>query len=105
MSDVSNTVSLINQMQIMAARAGGSSIEALADPSPFNALFRKALNEVNGLQKTTENLRTSYEIGDPNVSIGDVMVAAQKSSLAFDATLQVRNKLVQAYQDIMNMPI
>ena len=44
-------------------------------------------------------------MGDPNVSLVDTMVAAQKAGLAFDATLQVRNKLVEAYKDIMNMPI
>lgn len=47
----------------------------------------------------------AYIKGDPNVSISDVMIASQKSSVAFQAATQVRNKLVEAYKDVMNMPI
>ena len=50
-------------------------------------------------------LKKRFELGDPEVSLAEAMVAGQKSSIAFEATLRVRNKLVQAYQDIMNMPI
>jgi flagellar hook-basal body complex protein FliE len=43
--------------------------------------------------------------GEPNVDLTEVMVAVQKASLSFQAMTQVRNKLVQAYQDVMNMPV
>jgi len=50
-------------------------------------------------------LREAYELGTPGVSLTQVMVAAEKSSVAFTAATQVRNKLVEAYKDIMNMPV
>lgn len=105
MTDI-NTVNLINQMRAMASEAQGSSVEASAmQQSPFTAVFEKALGQVNELTQAADGLKSRFEMGDPNVSLGEVMVASQKSSLGFEATLRVRNKVVQAYQDIMNMPV
>ena len=47
----------------------------------------------------------AFELGDPNVSLAEVMITSQKSNLAFEATVQIRNRFLQAYQDIMNMPV
>lgn len=71
----------------------------------FGDLFTSALDNVNGLQKNSAGLAKAYEQGDPNVDITQVMVASQKASVSFQAMLQVRNKLVDAYRDVMNMPI
>ncbi|MGI1677430.1 MAG: flagellar hook-basal body complex protein FliE [Cellvibrionaceae bacterium] len=81
-----------------------------ADPAKkttqnFGDLFTQAIDKVNDVQKTSAGLAKAYEQGDPNVDITDVMVASQKSSVSFQAMLQVRNKLVDAYRDVMNMPI
>lgn len=79
---------------------------ANANQAPtFATMLKTAIDNVNSLQSQTANLRTAYEKGDPDVDIVEVMVAAQKSSVAFDATMQVRNKLVGAYQEVMRMPI
>ncbi|MDI9817655.1 MULTISPECIES: flagellar hook-basal body complex protein FliE [unclassified Legionella] len=105
MSEI-NTVSLLNQLRILASKAeGGSGVEASMTQAPFGDVLQKALGDVNQLQQTSDNLKSRYEMGDSKVGVGEVMVAAQKSNLAFEATLRVRNKVVQAYQDIMNMPI
>ena len=105
MSEI-NTVSLLNQLRGMSSEAQGvKPFDAVGNPVKFGEVFQNALGDVNNLQHNTEVLRTQFELGDDKVSIGDVLVAAQKSSLAFEATLRVRNKLVQAYQDIMNMPV
>lgn len=79
--------------------------EKVQETPGFGDMLNQAVNQVNDLQSTTGDLRTAYEQGDPNVDITRVMVASQKSSVAFDALNQVRNKVVQAYEDIMNMPI
>ena len=71
----------------------------------FSDMLGKAVNNVNELQQTTGELRTAYDMGDPNVDITKVMIAAQKSSVSFEALTQVRNRVVRAYEDIMNMPI
>lgn len=81
-----------------------SPVNAKEAPN-FATMLKSAIDNVNALQENTANLRTAYEKGDPDVDIVEVMVAAQKSSVAFDATMQVRNKLVGAYQEIMRMPI
>ena len=71
----------------------------------FSDMLGKAVNNVNELQQATGELRTAYDMGDPNVDITQVMIAAQKSSVSFEALTQVRNRVVRAYEDIMNMPI
>ena len=71
----------------------------------FQNVLSSAINQVNELQKTSSALAGKYELGDTTVSLSDVMVASQKSSVAFQAMTQVRNRLVEAYQEVMNMPI
>lgn len=85
----------------------GSSAQATdrAEAPSFTDMLKQAIDNVNGLQSETSDLRTRYEVGDPNVDIVDVMVASQKSSVAFEATLQARNRLVSAYQEIMRMQL
>lgn len=104
MSEI-NTVHLLNQIRTMAAQAEGSKVEAGGNQVSFGSVLQQTLNQVNDLTQTSDALKTRFELGDPNVSLGEVMIAGQKSNLGFEATLRVRNKLVQAYQDIMNMPV
>lgn len=72
---------------------------------PFANLLTQELGKVNDLQQASGVLKNRLEVGDPNVDLTQVMLASQKASIAFTATLQVRNRLVQAYQDVMNMPL
>lgn len=71
----------------------------------FGDLFKQAVNSVNETQQYSSALATAYEKGDTGVSLSQVMVASQKASVSFQAITQVRNRLVEAYQDIMNMPM
>lgn len=73
--------------------------------SGFGQLMHQAVNNVNELQKTSKQLATAYEQGKSGVDITDVMIASQKASVSFQAMVQVRNKLVEAYRDVMNMPV
>ncbi|MCC5792678.1 MAG: flagellar hook-basal body complex protein FliE [Legionellaceae bacterium] len=100
-----NTIALAQQMQQMSLQAKGAVAESQGTNSPFSLMMQKALGSVNDLTQQAESLRGQYELGDDKVSISEVMIATQKSNLAFEGTLRVRNKLVQAYQDIMNMPL
>ncbi len=65
----------------------------------------QAVNKVNEVQKTSSSMADAYERGVAGVDITDVMIASQKASVSFQAMVQVRNKLVDAYRDVMNMPI
>ncbi len=71
----------------------------------FGDLFSQAVNKVNDIQQASSQTAQAYIRGDQSVDISDVMIASQKSSVAFQAMTQVRNKVVEAYKDVMNMPI
>ncbi len=76
------------------------------DTTPaFGDLFNRAIDNVNGLQQQAAAMSSAYARGDESVDITDVMIASEKSRVGFQATVQVRNKVIEAYQDIMNMPI
>jgi flagellar hook-basal body complex protein FliE len=71
----------------------------------FTEMFGQAVNKVNDVQQASSAMAKAYEQGDPNVDITDVMVASQKASVSFQSMVQVRNKLIDAYRDVMNMPL
>lgn len=71
----------------------------------FGDLLTQAVDKVNDVQKASTTMTNAYLQGDSSVDITDVMIASQKSSVAFDSMVQVRNKFVDAYRDVMNMPI
>lgn len=71
----------------------------------FGEVMSQAINKVNEVQKNSSAMATAYERGVEGVDITDVMIASQKASVSFQAMVQVRNKLVDAYRDVMNMPI
>ncbi|WP_426417592.1 flagellar hook-basal body complex protein FliE [Aestuariirhabdus sp. LZHN29] len=71
----------------------------------FSELFKSAIDSVNGQQKSANQMRTAFERGDAGIDLPDVMIAAQKASISFQAMSEVRNKLVNAYEDIMKMPV
>ena len=70
----------------------------------FANAVKGAVDEVNNLQKASAVEKTAYELGTKQ-SLPDVVLSMQKSSLAFEATVQVRNKVLKAYEEIMNMPV
>lgn len=87
----------------MAASAG---LRAGAPEAPgFQEMLVRAVDSVNQTQQQARQMANAFEMGDPGVSLAQVMVASEKASVSFQALSQVRNRLVEAYQDIMNMPI
>lgn len=73
--------------------------------SNFADALTQAVGQVNELQQTSGELKNRLQAGDDQVTLTEVMLASQRSSVAFEATLQVRNRLVQAYEKVMNMPL
>lgn len=90
-----------------ALKVSGDSnqITGAAKGPQFGDMFSAAINSVNETQQTSANLSTAYQQGDAGISLSQVMVASEKASVSFQALTQVRNKIVEAYQDVMNMPI
>lgn len=98
---------MLHEMQTMALEAQSTSRAATGQQvsQDFGELLSTAINHVNGMQKTSSELATRFDQGDRSVSLSDVMIARNKSSVAFEATVQTRNKLVEAYKELMNMPV
>lgn len=103
---------LLSQMREMATLAEnrtstanelGNDMQA-AKPD-FGQLLKDSINHVNETQKTAASMATAFEAGDPNVNLSEVMVSLQKASVSFQAMTQVRNNLVSAYKEIMNMQV
>lgn len=102
-----DTSQLITQMRAMASAAQGTPQVQESSPagSEFSSMLMKSIDSVNDVQKEAGRLGDSFLMGDPSVSLAEVMIAKQKSSIAFEATLQVRNKLLGAYKEIMAMQV
>ena len=104
MSDI-NVNQVLAQMRTMSIEAGSKPAEADNAGSDFAAMLKQSIDSVNQTQKTSNELATAFESGQADVSLAEVMIASQKASVSFQAMLQVRNKLVDAYKDVMSMPI
>lgn len=89
----------------MAAAARGREPDrtgAIQGPD-FSDFLRNSIQQVNSVQGSAAEVARAFELGDPNTSLADVMLSMQKANIAFQALTQVRNKLVAAYQEVMNM--
>jgi flagellar hook-basal body complex protein FliE len=75
------------------------------DGGDFSVTFAQALRNVSQAQDTARTMQREVALDNPNVSIEQTMIAMQRSQIGFQAALQVRNRLVQAYSDIMNMQV
>ena len=97
---------LINQTAAFDTRPGNQMNLTPSSTTPsIGEMMGNAINQVNDTAMHSSNLSTRYTQGDPNIDLPEVMVAMQKSSVSFQAMSQVRNKLLEAYKDIMNMPV
>lgn len=111
MSNTIDAQAVLAQMRALSAQARGlqmpSAVAAAGATAPvnFGDVMKNAINFVNDNQVKATQLSDQFERGVQGVDVAQVMVAIQKASLSFQAATQVRNKLVSAYQDIMNMPL
>jgi flagellar hook-basal body complex protein FliE len=87
------------------AEVGGVQGATASPQVSFASVLKQGLDRVNETQAQSSDLATRFERGDPGVELSQVMIESQKASVAFRATVEIRNRLVSAYQDIMNMPI
>jgi flagellar hook-basal body complex protein FliE len=109
-TNIANVESVLSQIrQYQAEVAGAANIPAVESGktqgvSAFADSIKGAVQEVNEAQRVSKAMRSAYERGE-NIPLTDVVMSMQKSSLAFEATLQIRNKVLKAYEEIMNMPV
>ncbi len=106
---------MIAQLKAASAKpagpaAGVSPIGGVAEAGgavkvDFAAALKNSLSEVSAAQGAAGAKSKAFMSGDDSVSLSDVMISMQKASIGFQATVQVRNKLVSAYQEMMNMQV
>jgi flagellar hook-basal body complex protein FliE len=105
-----NISSMLQTLRAYQSEAGGGmglpavDKDKAVNKTGFGEMIRQTIDSVNEKSKTAKDLETAYMRGEP-VPLTDVVLAMQKSSLSFEATLQVRNKVLKAYEDILNMPV
>lgn len=105
--DTSAIDNLLGQLRAAAA-TGSAPARAAAAPvagTDFATLLKNSLDGINGSQVDATRLARDFELGAPNANLNDVMISMQKANLSFQEMVQVRNRLVSAYHDIMNMQV
>lgn len=112
--DVNHVLSQIRTLQAQTRNAtqavtpplAAGVQKAEAQPSGgFGALMKGAVDGVAANQNAAADAQKRFELGDPNTDLATVMLATSKSQVSFKAMVEVRNRMVSAYQDIMNMPL
>ncbi len=97
---------ILAQIRAMAIQAQGTeSKNTQTEGVDFAHLLKQSIDAVNETQQQASALADAFERGESQVNLSEVMVALQKASISFQAMTEVRNKLVNAYQEIMNMPV
>ncbi len=110
MNDI-NMSKMLHDLQRVAAQAQSQVKPSLqiqdnnTSPQSFAELMQSAVDNVNAAQKGSAALKKAFELGEAGVDLPQVMVASQKASIAFDAIVQVRKKLLEAYKDVMSMQV
>ena len=85
--------------------APGAAPSDAAQGTDFAAVLKRGIDSVNSTEQKASQLADAWERGVPGVDLARVMIESQKASVSFRALTEVRNRLVSAYQDIMNMQI
>jgi flagellar hook-basal body complex protein FliE len=97
---------LLGELRQAAAQARGEAEPAsAAGAANFADLLKASLDQVNAAQQEATELQQAFNANDPNVNLQEVMVSLAKANLSFQTMVQVRNRLVTAYQEIMNMQV
>ena len=99
---------VLAEMRALQSRATGMPTDApqsVAQPSDFAQLMKSSVDQIATMQNQATALADAYETGDKSVDLTKVMLEVQKAGLAFKAMTEVRNKLLDAYTQVMNMSV
>jgi flagellar hook-basal body complex protein FliE len=108
--NVSKVDGLLAEMRVamLAAQGGGAANVGRAGGAgavDFASVLKSSLDGVSQAQNQAASMQNAFVMGDDKVSLSDTMIAMQKANISLQATVQVRNKVVAAYNDIMNMQV
>lgn len=102
---------VLAQIRSLGAQAAQTRSNPVADGAAskvsggFQDFLSNSINRVNTAQSQSNELKRAFELGDPTADLSNVMLAQAKAQVSFKAMVEVRNRLVSAYQEIMNMPV
>lgn len=103
--EISETLAKIRAFSNPAKSAGALNDAKPAQFTQILDIAKHTVADINHAQLQTESIKQAYLTGDPKVSVSQVMMSTMNSKLAFEGLLVVRNKLLDAYKEIMNMPV
>ena len=103
--DVNNLLAQMRQLSTQVRPAETALKAAPAAKADFGALLKESIGSVGQSQQQAGQMAAAFERGDPGADLGRTMVAIQKADLSLRTMTEVRNKLVDAYKEIMNMPV
>jgi flagellar hook-basal body complex protein FliE len=95
----------MNAIRDVLPRAGAAAAGKTADQPDFAAALKASIESVDASHKASAELSRKFQLGDPSVSLEETMVAMAKANISFQQMIQVRNKVIAAYHDIMNMQV
>ena len=105
MSDIAIN-QVLAQMRAMQALANPKATpEAVQGQGNFTNYMQDSIREVNAAMQESRAMTARFEMGDPSVSLAEVMVSSQKAGLQFQAVAEIRNRVLSAYKEVMNMPV
>jgi flagellar hook-basal body complex protein FliE len=105
--DTRNIEQMLSELRAASSLAQGKSAQQTQQPGgpEFSQVLKSAIDQVGQAQQQAQQMAETFASGQSNVNLQDVMINLQKANLSFQQMVQVRNKLVTAYQDITNMPV
>jgi flagellar hook-basal body complex protein FliE len=98
---------MLSELRSASALAGGKAAgnAAPVEGPAFSEVLKSTIDQVNSAQQDAQKMAADFSSGQSNVNLQDVMINLQKANLSFQQMTQVRNKLVSAYHDIMNIQV
>lgn len=105
--DTQGIEQMLSVLRTTAAQASGKPAESapVAGAPDFAQVLKSSIDKVNNTQQQADQMATKLAAGDTNQNLHEVMIALQTASVSFQEMVQVRNKLVTAYQDVMNIQV
>jgi flagellar hook-basal body complex protein FliE len=95
----------MREAMALAKPGAATAAKAAASAPDFSSALKASIDRVDSAQKASTELAQRFQLGDPKVSLEETMVSMAKANISFQQMIQVRNKVIAAYHDIMNMPI
>ncbi len=103
--EIDSVLAQIRSLSAQTRPGSATSVGPKSGPSEFASLLSKGIDQVNQTEQKASQLSAAFQRGEPGVELSQVMIEMQKANVSFRALTEVRNKLISAYQEIMNMQV